>query len=392
MKVGILWQVVYPWDVRMEKIIKVLTDDGHEVHLVCRGKPGLAPDEDLGRLKIHRVGGKGSRLLGRVAGAPLPVNPFWYRSALRAFRDAAIDRLIVRDLPMALLAAVLGKRLDVPVFFDMAENYPAALVAYNKSLYKPLLFGNGWLPKQYEKLSLRYMAHVFVVADEQIERLAAAGFDRGKISVVMNTPDLDFYLDRARQESGARSDPTRPTLLYVGKIDAHRGIELIVRAMPRVAGRYPQARLLIVGDGSERRNLVELASSLGIAHNVELPGWLAFEHVPALIAQSTVCLIPHLKSEHTETTVPNKIFDYMALGKPVIVSDCAPLARIVREADCGRVFRSGDVGDLGDQVLELLGDSRREVLGANGKREVAERYHWSRDAERFLARVKLGAA
>jgi glycosyltransferase involved in cell wall biosynthesis len=293
---------------------------------------------------------------------------------------------------MALLAAVLGRRLDVPVFFDMAENYPAALVAYNKSLYKPLLFGNGWLPKQYEKLSLRYMAHVFVVADEQLERLAAAGFDRGKISVVMNTPDLDFYLDRARQESGSRSDPTRPTLLYVGKIDAHRGIELVVRAMPRVAGRYPQVRLLIVGDGSERQNLVELASSLRVAHNVELPGWLAFEHVPALIAQSTVCLIPHLKSEHTETTVPNKIFDYMALGKPVVVSDCSPLARIVREADCGRVFRSGDVGDLGDQVLELLGDSRRDLLGANRKRKVAERYHWARDAERFLVRMKLGAA
>lgn len=389
MKVGILWHVVYPWDIRMEKIIKVLTDDGHEVHLVCKGKEQLPAFEDRGPLKIYRIGGSpflGSRALGRVLGLPVPFNPYWHSKALRAFRAAGIDRLIVRDLPIALLAGMLGKRLKVPVFFDMAENYPAALVAYNKSIYKPFLFGNGWLPKQYEKLSLRYMEHVFVVAEEQTERLVGVGFDRSKTSVVMNTPDVDYYIDQARQAGGANAGEN--VLLYIGKVDAHRGIELLVRAMPSIVRRYPKVKLSIVGDGTEKQHLEALARELGVGGQVAFAGWVSFDRVPGLIAASTVCLIPHLRSEHTETTIPNKIFDYMTFAKPVLVSDCAPLMRIVNDAHCGAAFRSGDAADLADKAVRLLGDPEREAIGENGRKAVFERYQWRRDAQRLLARLK----
>jgi glycosyltransferase involved in cell wall biosynthesis len=80
----------------------------------------------------------------------------------------------------------------------------------------------------------------------------------------------------------------------------------------------------------------------------------------------------------------------MAFAKPVVVSDCAPLARIVREARCGRVFRSGSQEDLGQQVMALLADPNFEALGANGAKAVAERYNWQRDAAVFLARIKRG--
>ena len=393
MRIGILWQVVYPWDIRMEKIIKVLVDDGHEVHLVCKGKEGLPAFEDEGGLKIHRIRSTpipGLSAVSRLLSAPLPVNPYWYAKALGAFRRGRVERLIVRDLPLALLAGILGKRLHIPVFFDMAENYPAALVAYNKRIYKPFLMGNGWLPRQYEKLSLRYMEHVFVVAGEQVERLANAGLDRNRISIVMNTPDVEYYEDCVRQQRNTPSEPGHLNLLYIGKVDAHRGVALLVKAMPRIGERRPAAILHIVGDGLEKKALEKLATELGVADRIIFHGWVNFDKVPGFISRSTVCFIPHLRSEHTETTVPNKIFDYMAFAKPVVVSDCAPLARIVSETQCGRVFRSGDAEDLAKEVLILLEDPNREAIGANGSKAVVERFHWSRDAAVFLARLKSG--
>lgn len=393
MKVGILWQVVYPWDIRMEKIIKVLLNDGHEVHLVCKGREGLPAVETEGKQTIHRLRVEaipGLRTAAQLLGAPLPINPYWYFGALRAFRQAEVERLIVRDLPLALLAGALGRRLGVPVFFDMAENYPAALVAYNKSIYKPFLFGNGWLPKQYERLSLRYMEHVFVVAEEQIARLEHVGVNRSRMSVVMNTPDVEYYRECVRRQAAAPAGAGDENLLYIGKVDAHRGVDLLIRAMPMIRGRYPKAVLHIAGDGSEKNALERLAGTLGVADCVVFHGWVSFEKVPGLISRSTVCFIPHLRSEHTETTIPNKIFDYMAFAKPVIVSDCAPLARIVTENRCGRVFISGSADDLGRQVLALLADASRDALGANGSRAVAERYNWQRDATAFLSRVKRG--
>lgn len=391
MKIGILWQVVYPWDVRMEKLIKVLVADGHEVHLVCRGREGLPPIEDNGPLKITRV--RMTRIPGfgaisRLLSIPVPLNPYWYAKALRAFREAQIECLIVRDLPLALLAGMLGKRLNVPVFFDMAENYPAALVAYNKSIYKPFLFGNAWLPRQYERLSLRYMRHVFVVAEEQTVRLTRAGVAPNRISVVMNTPDIEYYEDCVHQQRSAPKEPGKQNLLYIGKVDAHRGVDLLVKAMPEISKRHPAATLHIVGDGSEKKALEQLASALGIADRVVFHGWVRFENVPGIVSRSTVCFIPHVRSEHTETTVPNKIFDYMAFAKPVVVSDCAPLARIVSETQCGRVFPSGNVEALAKHVANLLDDPHRDALGANGRKAVVERFHWRRDAATFLAQVK----
>lgn len=393
MKIGILWHVVYPWDIRMEKIIKALINDGQEVHLVCKGKDGLPDFEDRGQLKIYRVRVTllpALRTLNRALSVPLPVNPFWYARAMRVFREAQVDRLIVRDLPLALLAGVIGKRLGVPVFFDMAENYPAALVAYNKSIYKPFLFGNGWLPKQYERLSLRYMAHVFVVAEEQAERLARVGFDRQRISVAMNTPDMDYYLDCVKQHSGESAPSGVQNLLYIGKVDAHRGVDLLVKAMTKINQHYPTARMIVVGDGTQKNRLERLAMELGVADRVFFAGWVPFERVPGYVATSTLCLIPHLKSEHTETTIPNKIFDYMAFGKPVVASDCGPLARIIRDTRCGRVFRSGDAADLSEKVLELLADPQREAMGENGRRAVAAQYHWRKDAATLLAGLKRG--
>jgi glycosyltransferase involved in cell wall biosynthesis len=375
----------------MEKIIKVLINDGHEVHLVCKGREGLPEFEEHDRLKIYRVRvalPPALRALSAALSVPLPINPFWYARAKRFFHEAQIDRLIVRDLPLALLAGVLGKRLGVPAFFDMAENYPAALVAYNKSIYKPFLFGNGWLPKQYERLSLRNMAHVFVVAEEQAERLVRIGFDRRRISVVMNTPDMDYYLDCVKQYRGESTPSGVQNLLYIGKVDAHRGVDLLVKAMTTIGQRFPMARMIIVGDGTQKNRLERLAAELGVADRVVFTGWVSFNHVPGYVAASTLCLIPHLKSEHTETTVPNKIFDYMAFGKPVVASDCAPLARIIRDANCGKVFRSGDATDLSEKVMDLLADPQRELMGESGRRAVAAQYHWQKDAATLLAGLK----
>jgi len=399
MKIGILWQVVYPWDIRMEKIIQILMRDGHEVHLVCRGKEGLPSFEDHGALKIHRIRMAplpGLGVIGRLASAPVPINPYWYVKALGSFKGARIERLIVRDLPLALLAVALGRRLGVPVYMDMAENYPAALVAYNKAIYKPFLFGNGWLPKQYERLCLRYMEHVFVVAEEQVDRLAAIGMDRSRISVVMNTPDVGFYEETVRRDASPSSDPLHEHLLYIGKVDAHRGVDLLIRAMPRIVEQRPQVVLDIVGDGTEKKALETLAKHLGVADRVVFHGWVNFRNVPPLVSRSTVCFIPHLRSEHTDTTIPNKIFDYMTFAKPVVVSDCAPLARIVSAVQCGRVFRSGDANELADQALAVLADPHRDRMGANGRQAVAARYHWERDAAIFvdgvLGRHELAAA
>jgi glycosyltransferase involved in cell wall biosynthesis len=84
------------------------------------------------------------------------------------------------------------------------------------------------------------------------------------------------------------------------------------------------------------------------------------------------------------TTIPNKLFDYMAAGLPVLTSDARPAARIVRESGCGEVFRDRDVSDLAQYIERLCDAGRRARCGAAGLRAIARRFHWELDARRLL--------
>lgn len=391
MKIGIIWHCVYPWDIRLEKMIKVFLDAGHSVCLVCKGKKGLPPIEKEGQLTIYRIspGKSKGTLLNKFMSYPLFFNPFWFFTTLKIMRREKVSLLVVRDIPLSLMVSAVGKFLHIPSLLDMAENYPAALIAYQNPYYKPFLFGQGWLPKNYERLVVKYIDHVFVVAEEQITRLRTMGVADSKITIIRNTPEKEFYLTQEGKLHNLFSDDKNlVNLLYVGKIDAHRGIELLIRALPNVMKKYRLIRLLIIGDGTERKRLIELTESLGIKDNVVLPGWIDIKEIPAIIRGSAICFIPHLRSEHTDTTIPNKIFDYMALGKPVVVSDCIPLRRIVEESKCGVVFKSGDVSDLTRAIITLLSTPDYETIGDNGKKAVIRKYNWLNDSQHILHAIE----
>jgi len=98
-----------------------------------------------------------------------------------------------------------------------------------------------------------------------------------------------------------------------------------------------------------------------------------------------VCIIPHVSNEHTETTIPHKLFQYMYMRKPVVVSDCRPLQRIVTETNSGAIFKSGDEFDLARVILQLFeNDLLRKQMGENGNRAVIGKYNWENSSRSFI--------
>jgi glycosyltransferase involved in cell wall biosynthesis len=390
MRIGFVWQCVYPWDVRLEKILDACVEGGHSVCLVSKGRRDLAKSETVRQTDVVRVMPDSKRLQGwpaKLITYPLFFNPAWMSALLKTFKKNAVDMIIVRDLPLGMLAAWVGQKLKRPVIMDMAENYPAALMAYQNPVYKPFLAGNAWLPKKYEARVLRKLAHVFVVAEEQRQRLVKTGVDPDKITLIGNTP-VDSFIRSTASSNGHHPKPNAVDLLYVGKIDVHRGVDLMIRALEGLRQEFPSLRLTLVGDGKSTANLVQLAKDLGVADKVNFPGWVDWTGIAEYIRKSTVCLIPHRRSEHTDTTLPNKLFDYMALSKPVIASDCEPLRRIIEREDCGLVFKSGDVESLKDAIRNMLRDPDLDKKGANGRRAIEQEYNWMLDKTKLLDTIR----
>ncbi len=385
--VCIVWQGFYPWDVRLEKFIACFTKF-YRVCLVSKGKDDNPLSEEHENLSIYRVRAGlflkkiGAKKIAGIINAPIFFNPFWMIRCFSVARNNKASLILVRDLPMMWLGLIVGRILRIPVIFDMAENYPAALIAYNKKCYKPFLIGNAFFPRWYERLAASLSAKVFVVTEEQKERLIKKNVSGDKIVVVGNTPALseEFF------NNNNNADRADKTVLYTGKIDIHRGVDVAIKALPQLMKKHPGLVLVLAGAGTEVDKLRLLARKLGVERNVRFLGWISHQEIYDNILKSTVCLIPHVKSEHTDTTLPNKLFDYMALGKPVISSDLIPVVRILKEYGCGLIFKSGDPESLAQQIEKALDSELLKKLGVNGQKAVKERFRWDID-EKILASV-----
>ncbi|HMN42974.1 MAG TPA: glycosyltransferase family 4 protein [Povalibacter sp.] len=390
MQVCYVFQDEYPWDIRVEKFTSSLADAGHQVVILSRNRAGKPRQENLRPgVEVHRLPIGWTRIDRDLMNFPAFFSPWWIRAIARTVRQQNSDVIMVRDLPLTAAAVWAGRTTGRPVVLDMAENYPAMIQAtwdlFGPQPWDYLLRNPSWL-RRLERWILPKLDGIFAVSEPS--RLRVIGLTNGGVPAwtVENTPRLDLVYEPVRgevTEQIARHQGLK--LLYVGNMDGKRGLDIVVRALPGLREIDPDVLVILVGKGVMEPQLRKLAAELGVERNLLLPGWVDQKEVPSLIGEADICLIPHLLTEHTDTTIPNKIYDYMAQGKAVLVTQCRTLRQIVEGARCGRVYHDTDPSQLVQAVRGLTDANTREALGAAGRRAVTERFHWERDAATMLA-------
>ena len=383
-----VWDADYPWDVRVEKICDSLIKK-HEVHLVCRNSLRRPRYERVKGLHIHRLPFLPKRYgsLNRMIGFPAFFNPVWIYSIWRTVRQTKADVILIRDLPLALTAMAVGRLAGIPVVLDMAENYPAMIRdLWEREEFSLVNFAvrNPRLVSLVERISLRLCDHVVAVVEESRDRLVALGVPQSKVSLVINTPTTERLL-KTEQSLGklVSRDGADLVLVYLGLLEWPRGIETAIRAIASVRVQIAGVTLLIVGTGRHERDFRSLVERLNLQKEVKFLGWLEYSAAIRVIDESDIGLVPHHATESWNTTVPNKLFDYMSKGKPVIVSNARPVERIVREEQCGIVFKDRDPDDLARAIVTLKPKSIRAVMGQRGRDAIARKYNWAIDEQRL---------
>jgi glycosyltransferase involved in cell wall biosynthesis len=138
----------------------------------------------------------------------------------------------------------------------------------------------------------------------------------------------------------------------------------------------------LIGDGIALPAFRAQARALGLSDDsIRVHGFVEYSEALRMVAQMDVGLIPHQASEGIESTIPNKLFDYMSLALPVVASDVKPIKRILDESGAGVTFRDRDPADLARVIRELHADPHRAEMGRRGIEAVRSRYNWDRDAE-----------
>ena len=388
MRIGLVWDSEYPWDVRVEKITRSFINAGHEVHLICRNRRAQVRYESAERLHIHRLPHTGKQL-DKITSFPFFGNPLWLSSIHRVVKGCRIEALIVRDIPMALAGICIGKLRQIPCYVDMAEPYPEMLAGYRvlqkKGTVETILnrvVRNPQFAEHVERIACGLAAHIFPVSVEMKNNLMRKGIPSEKISVVHNTPLLsdfpaptyDISEDDPRYDRNAGM-----TVAYIGELTEARGLPLVIEAMSRVKQSSLPIKMTIIGGGRYEQNVRQLIREENLSDSVHCTGWVSHEEAYAWMSKADVGLIPHLQIAHNNLTVPNKIFDYMAGHLPILSAKLQSLEDIFATTWSGLVFPKYTVESLVDTLLQLQDPTVRFKLGKNGRMAFRYRYHWEKD-------------
>lgn len=391
MRILMFLESYFPPDIRVEKEARTLLKGGHEVFLLCPNRDDGISEEVVEGIKVFRVPFP-SDLLKRIWNfcwfTLFLVNPFWREQLAHIVKQERIEAIHIHDLPMVKTGLSVARKFDIPLVADLHENYPNAIKVWSINWnWRRLLVIRIQRWEQVERFCVRRADKVITVVDEAKEHYVTdCGSPPEKVTVVMNAEDPEYFCSLPVDNEIINKYEHHFTISYIGGFGPHRGVQTAISAMPKILQAIPNARLLLVGSGQNEIELKQLANDNGVEEAIEFTGWQPFSLVPSYFTASKVCLVPHIASGHTNTTIPHKLFQCMAIGKPVIVSSAKPLERIVSETGAGLAYPSDDADGLAQEIVRVYRDDVLAIrLGEAGRKAVKEKYNWEIEGEKLLA-------
>lgn len=280
-----------------------------------------------------------------------------------------------------VLVAGLRRR---PLVLEVRDLWPASIVAVGALAPGPTLS----LLEGLERRMYAAADHIVTVGEGYAEELRARGVDDGRLSVITNGVDLDLFSPR----------PASPELLqgyglggrfvcaYVGTVGMGSGLEVLVPVAERLRelGR-DDVGILVVGDGAVRAKLEAEARERGLSGLV-FAGRQPKAMIPDHLASAGCCLVHLRRSELFETVLPSKIFEAMAMARPIVLGVEGRAAQLVAGADAGICVIPEEPEELVQAILRLADDDRLcQRYGEAGRARAVADYDRVGLADRYLA-------
>lgn len=390
MKIGMFLDTAFPPDSRVENEAISLINAGHEVHLFSLDYEDRKSNELINGIHVHRY--PVNRLTYKLSALAYTF-PFFHnrvKPLIKKFINSVQpDILHTHDMVMA--KAVMDVNKNLKIVLDLHENRPEIMKLYkhvNEGLGKWLINTDRWAKEQ-NKLIERADHLILVTEEAKKVALEETSKSANDITVVPNTILPEVYLNYTIDEEIVDRLKGSFNIVYLGDTSFRRGTDTAIKSIKILKDRIPNINLVLVGDSSVDNELKELASELEVHSHVSFEGWQDVSLFPSYVQASSVCISPLKRNKHHDTTFANKLFQYMAMGKPVVVSDSTTQANVVNSERCGLIFEADNEVDLADKILELFKDSEKSnMLGQNGKQAVLERWNWditSRDLIKLYA-------
>ncbi|HEY7065316.1 MAG TPA: glycosyltransferase family 4 protein [Chloroflexota bacterium] len=385
----------YVADPRIRRQAEALLAHGYAVDVICQRQAGESPVEDVAGVRVYRVGGiryRGQSLVqyARVYGSFFIAALVLLTRLQQRHGYAAVQ---VYSMPEALVFTALWPKLrGVPLIYDAGDLTTELYAAKFGDRHTPVMAGALRLQ---EAVCLRLADLVVTVHEDYRGRVIARGVPPEHVTVAMNLPDERLFHPGLRDAPGAlppgfeRGGQDHEPFIIVnhGSWVERYGTDLAVEAVHLLRDRVPELRLLVYGDGDLRPRLTELVDRLDLHDRVYLaPHYMPVESMPPRLAAADAGIVPSRRDVFTDTMLPNKLLEYLALGLPTVVTRTRTVAAHVPE-DVVEYCEPGDAADLARAIERVWADrERRQALG-RAALAFSATHRWSDNAARYCRAV-----
>ncbi len=357
----------YPFDVRVRPHAEALEANGFQVTVISTREKEQPWNETINGVRVHRfpLWYSSTSVLGYFFEFGLATVALFLMTAWAMIRDQ-YDMVVMYNPPDSLfLATILPRLLGKTIVFDLRDLSPELYQAkFNrkKFLYQILL----WMEGQ----ACQIADHIIVV-NESYKRVIMERhhLPEGKISVVRQGPDLEKMVSTPPDpELRSRA---QTIIAYLGNMSAERGIGNLFQALYHLDHDFGHKDwlCLLVGEPVNKSWLDKQAEKLGITDRLLFTGYVPLKQWVAYLSTADICVDPGPYNPINNISTTNKMMDYMALSRPVVVFDLEE--RRVTGADTVLYARINDDADLGRQIARLIEDpDLREHLGQLGRKRV----------------------
>jgi len=368
-----------PEEVRAEKICASLVHHGHNVIIACKWSGETEIREKHDGYTIIRLGkGKG------IFATCFPGNTFWQAALSSIIQEFNPDLIICREM-IPMQSCVKATRKTIPIILDMAEHYPAAMREWKKYRMNPisrLAVHHLYIPDFIEKHAVQHADAIITVCKEQNERLNAEyDIANNAMFIAHNTPDECSI-------NGIRIGSSLPPIVFGhhGYFTLERNLEMLVKGFAIAAQRYPNIKLLLAGSGETFNDVFAIASSLPCSDQIEFTGSYTSHDLADLYGRTDIGILPYAEQQFRQYTLPNKVFDYMASGKPIISSGLRPMRRLLDETQAG-IYGPCETPENIAALIDIMMRSDIPAMAENGMESFKKTYNWGHDFKQILASI-----
>ena len=361
-------------DSRVEKEAATLVEAGYRVSVVALAADGLPTRELRSGVDVIRV--------RRPAWPPMLRFFLVRRRMARVVLRLRPDAIHAHDTETLDIAGSVATALGVPIIFDSHELWLERVRRGRSSAYATLTrryfarVERRWLPRAAARITVsepiaEHLRRRYGVADIVI---------LPNYPMPVDPPDPPWQL---RRLPGATDvPPDAPIVLFIGNATEGRGIEDLMAAMETLA----DAHVVLLGAADQEGYVRRLARRHQLEARVHVTPRVPTEHVVAYAASATIGMaaIPPISLSY-RYSLPNKLFQCMQAGLPVVASDFPQVRQIVEDAGAGLTVNPLDARAIAAAIRTYLDDpARRQADGARGRDAVRERFNWTVVAPRLV--------